>query len=266
MKTKYKSIIRTACHPFIGAVRAGVVMLIAANAYAQSTPIAGDLQNPFDIIGSLPPDYGWAQQFTIAGGTWNVTAAEVYVGNQYPGLPSVPVVQIRSDAAGNVPGDTLFGTFTMNPNNIPAWEFGVNHLAAVSAPADSSISLGPGTYWLCMMNFAATNSYGAIDVGFADASPMQQSGAAGNLINVASLATWNGQSFSSYTPEIGGQTLLVELDGLPIPEPSAWTLVGPGAFSLLAFRRKSANISSRARQKGCSVDAKGQKNGSRKDN
>jgi hypothetical protein len=216
-------------------------MLIAVNTYAQSTIIAGDLQNPFDVIGRLPANYGWAQQFTIASGIWNVTAAEVYVGDQYPGLPSVPVVQIRSAAVGNIPGDTLFGTFTMNPNNIPAWEFGVNHLAAVSAPADSSISLGAGTYWLCMMNLAAPNSYCTIDVGFADASPMQQSGAAGNLINVARLATWNGESFSSFTPEIAHQTLLVQLDGLTIPEPSTWTLAGVGAFSLLAFRRKSAN-------------------------
>ena len=216
-------------------------MLIAVNTCAQSTIIAGDLQNPFAAISRLPPNYGWAQQFTIASGTWNATAAEVYVGDQYPGQPSVPVVQIRSDAAGNIPGDTLFGTFTMNPNNIPAWEFGVNHLAAVSAPADSSISLGPGTYWLCMMNFAVPSSYGLIDIGFARASPMQQSGAAGNLINVASLATWNGQSFSSYTPGFADEALLVQLDGLPIPEPSTWTLAGLGAFSLLAFRRKSAN-------------------------
>jgi len=28
----------------------------------------------------------------------------------------------------------------------------------------------------------------------------------------------------------------VQLDGLPIPEPSTWTLAGLGAFSLLAFR------------------------------
>src|ERR1035438_5637701 len=120
--------------------------LIAANAHAQSTIIAGDLQNAFDAIGSLPPAYGWAQQFTIASGTWNVTAAEVYVGNQYPGLPSVPVVQIRNAAAGNIPGASKLGTFTMNPNNIPAWAFGVNHLAAVSAAADASFGLGPGTY------------------------------------------------------------------------------------------------------------------------
>ena len=214
--------------------------LIAANTHAQSTIIAGDLQNPFNAIGSLPPDYGWAQEFTITSGTWNVTNAEVYVGNQYPGEPSVPVVQIRNTAAGNIPGDTLFGTFTMNPNNIPAWGSGVNHLAAVSAPADSSISLGAGTYWLCMMNFAATNSGGEINVGFADASPMRQSGAAGNLINVASVATWNGQSFNSYTPGIAGLTLLVQLDGLPAPEPSTWPLFVLGSFSLLVFRRKSA--------------------------
>jgi len=31
-----------------------------------------------------------------------------------------------------------------------------------------------------MMNFAAPNSYGEIQVGFTGASPMQQSGAAGN--------------------------------------------------------------------------------------
>lgn len=216
-------------------------VLIAANTHAQSTLIAGDLQNSFAVIGSLPADYGWAQQFTIVSGVWNITAAEVYIGNQYPGLPAVPVVQIRSDTAGNIPGDTLFGTFTMNPNNIPAWEFGVNHLAAVSAPADASISLGPGNYWLCMMNFAAPNSGDEINVGFADASPMQQSGVADNSINVASLATWDGQSFHSFTPGIAGQTLLVQLDGLPIPEPPIWTLAGLGVFSLLAFRRKSAN-------------------------
>ena len=212
--------------------------LLAASTQAQSVIIAGDLQNAFDAIGSLPPDYGWAQQFTIASGTWNVTSAEVYVGNQYPGLPAVPVVQVRN-AAGNIPGSSILGSFTMNPNNIPAWEFGVNHLAAVSAPADSGIALGPGTYWLCMMNFAATNSDGTINVGFADASPMRQSGAAGNLINVATLATWDGQKFSSYTPGIVNQTLLVQLDGQPVPEPSTWMLAGLGTFSLLAFRRQN---------------------------
>jgi len=121
--------------------------LFAASIRAQSVIVAGDLQNPFNVIGTLPPNYGWAQQFTIANGFWNLTAAEVYVGNQYPGLPAVPVVQIRS-AAGGIPGNNVLGTLTMNPDKIPAWEMGVNHLAPVSAPADSGIALGPGTYWL----------------------------------------------------------------------------------------------------------------------
>src|ERR1039457_445879 len=203
--------------------------LIAASNHAQSTIVAGDLQNPMDGIGSLPPDYGWAQQFTIASGLWSLTSAQVYVGDQYPGLPAVPVVQIRNAAAGNIPGTNVLGTFTMNANNIPAWQFGVEHIAPVSAPADSVIVLGPGTYWLCMMNFALPDSGGDIYVGFANAGHTQQSGAAGNLINVADLATWDGQNLSSYTPSFANQTLLVELDGHAIPEPSTCALAGLGA-------------------------------------
>lgn len=213
--------------------------LIAASTHAQSTIVAGDLQNPMYGIGSLPPNYGWAQQFTIASGLWSLTSAEVAVGDQYPGLPAVPVMQIRNAAVGNIPGASILGTFTMNANSIPAWQFGVEHIAPVSAPADSGIVLGPGTYWLCMMNFALPGSQGEIFAGFANAGQTQQSGAAGNLINVASLATWNGQTFSSYT-SFANQTLLVELDGQPVPEPSTWTLAGLGVISLLAFRRKSA--------------------------
>jgi hypothetical protein len=221
----------------------GAVM-IAPNSHAQSTIIAGDLQNVFGAISSLHPDSGWAQQFTIASGTWSVTDAEVYVGDQYPGLPTVPVVQIRNAAPGNIPGADILGTFTMNPNNIPSWTFGVNHLAAVSASADSVVNLGAGTYWLCMMNFALPSTGAGMDVGFATASPMQQSGASGNLINVASLAVWTDPSFTSISPTIANQTLLVQLDGEPIPEPSTLTLAGLGAFSLLASRRKSANYNS----------------------
>lgn len=213
--------------------------LIAVRTHAQSTIVAGDLGNPMYAIGSLPPAYGWAQQFTIASGLWNLTSAEVAVGDQYPGLPSVPVVQIRNATAGNLPGTGILGTFTMNPNNIPAWQFGVEHIAPVSAPADSSIVLGPGTYWLCMMNFALPASQGEIYVGFANSARTQQSGAAGNLINVAALATWDGETFSSYTPTFANQTLLVQLDGQPIPEPSTWTLAGLGGCSLLAFRRQN---------------------------
>jgi len=65
MKTKFKSSIRAVCHSFGGVICMGAVMLIAVNTYAQSTIIAGDLQNPFDVIGNLPPNSGWAQQFTI---------------------------------------------------------------------------------------------------------------------------------------------------------------------------------------------------------
>jgi hypothetical protein len=224
-------------------------VLIGANLHAQSTIIAGDLQNSFDAIGSLPPAYGWAQQFTIASGVWSVAAAEVYVGNQFPSLPAVPVVQIRNAAAGNIPGASILGSFTMNPNNIPAWAMGVNQMAAVSAPADAGVGLGPGTYWLCLMNFALPGSQGEINVGFADAGTMQQSGTTGNLINVGNLATWNAQNFSSYTPEIANQTLLVQLDGQLVPEPSTLNLIGLAAFSLLAFRY-SYQLSSTSRSRG----------------
>src|ERR1017187_9605686 len=108
------------------------VVLMVATTHAQSTftssatVIVDDLQNQFDVIGSLPPNYGWAQEFTIASGTWNIDTAMVYVGNQYPGQPSVPVVQIRNAAStGNIPGSTILGTFTMDPNAILAWAFGI---------------------------------------------------------------------------------------------------------------------------------------------
>jgi hypothetical protein len=200
----------------------------------------GDLQNQFDVIGSLPPNYGWAQEFTIASGTWNIGTAMVYVGNQYPGQPSVPVVQIRNSAStGNIPGSTIIGTFTMDPDAIPAWVFGINNMAAVAAPADYGINLGPGTYWLCMLNNAIPASFGEINVGFADASPLQQSGAGGNIVNSANLATFNGQTFTSYNPAIANTTLLVELDSQPVPEPSTVMLAGLGAFSLFTFGRKT---------------------------
>ena len=200
--------------------------------------IAGDLANSFDVLGRLPADYGWAQELSIGNGIWNLTSAAVYVGNQDPSYPAVPVVQIRDAASGNVPGSNVLGTFTMNPNNIPSWEFGVNHLAAILAPADSSIVLGPGIYWLCMMNFAPSTSQDVINVGFADMNPLQQSGIAGNTVDGGTLATWDGNTFRSFSPTIAHQTLLVELDGQPIPEPSASLLAAPGAVVALLLRRR----------------------------
>jgi hypothetical protein len=220
------------------------VVLIVATTHAQSasgvTAVVGDLQNQFDVIGSLPPDYGWAQEFTIASGTWDIETAMVYVGNQYPGEPSVPVVQIRNSASsGNIPGLTIIGTFTMDPIAIPARIFGINNMAAVAAPADYTIDLGPGTYWLCMLNNATPASYGEINVGFADASPLKQAGAGGNIVNLADLATYDGQTFTSLNPSVPNSTLLVELDGEPVPEPSSMMLVALGATGLFIFGRKT---------------------------
>lgn len=213
------------------------VIVFTVSRPVRSAILVGDLANSFDALGRLPSDYGWAQEITIGNGVWNLTAAEVYVGNQFPGYPAVPVVQIRNVAAGNVPGNTVLGSFTMNPNDIPAWESGVNNLAAVSAPADSSIVLGPGIYWLCMMNFAPSGSYDVINVGFTT-SPPQQSGAIGNTVNDTTLAVWDGTNFSSVTASFAHQTLLVELDGQPVPEPSVTLWAAAGAVIALLLRRR----------------------------
>jgi hypothetical protein len=188
---------------------------------ARADLVIGDLSNPFGSVYSLNPGSGVAQRFDVTAGFGPITLGRLYLGNQDPVYPVTPVVQIR-DASGisGGPGAAVLGSFSVNALDIPLYVFGANNFAAVSANPLSSLSLGIGTYWLCIANSAAIGSFQG---GFTSANPVVQNGANGNVINLAgiSLSFDNGTSYGS--PGLSGSALLMELQ--TIPEPSTTVLV-----------------------------------------
>lgn len=216
---------------FWGAVRVAILILPAIGltatpqALADSyTSIISDLANPRAGISFGNPSYGYAQEFTITGGAWDITQAQINLGDLSP-LPGSPLLQVRNSlGAGLGPGTSVLGSFTMNPNDIPS---GFN-FANIAAPADNSFILGPGTYWLCFGNNQPT---GGFWVAFASDNSLVQGGLAGTVNTTAvAQSSDGGQTFGA--PSLGGFALLIELDGQPVPEPGAFGLFGMGALFL----------------------------------
>jgi hypothetical protein len=242
MKSVSPSVFPTQLHRLCGFALTTAALLAArpSAAVIYGSAVASDLANPFVALSFVNPGIGFAQQFTITSGNWSVTQAQINLGMQDPSYPVTPVLQVRNAAgAGGGPGATL-GSFTVNPNDIPPWIFGVNNFGIVTAPAAASFELGPGTYWLCVMN---TSSLGGFMDGYATANPLVQTGIAGNvsLSNGVQATSDGGNSFAP--ANFGDTAMLIELDAQPVPEPSAGSLVLLGLCGLLvrALRRRAAS-------------------------
>lgn len=194
-------------------------------------PVVGDLNNGRAAIDFGNPSYGYAQEFTITSGTWNIYQAWFNIG-EGDGLPGPPLLQVRNSlGAGQGPGNTVLGAFTLNPNDIPT---GFN-FANVLAPANQDFILGPGTYWFCFGNDQPT---GGPWIPFADTSTLAQGGVAGIVTATApAQSSDGGQTFGS--PSLGGYSLIFELDATPVPEPGTVALLGLGGLLIISRIRRS---------------------------
>ena len=182
--------------------------------------IISDLASPRGAIDFGDPSYGYAQEFTVTSGTWNIFQAQINLGDG-AGLPGSPLLQVRNYlGAGLAPGTEVLGSFTMNPNDIPT---GFN-FANIVATANNDFILGPGTYWLCFGNDLPT---GGFWVAFADDGSLVQDGISG-IVNMDTVAQSGdgGQTFG--TPSLGGYDLIFGLQGQPVPEASTLSLLGIG--------------------------------------
>lgn len=228
----------------------GLAMTLAALLAARpsqavifGSPVASDLANSFTALSFDNPGDGFAQQFTITSGNWTVTQAQINLGMQDPVYPVTPLLQLRSaSGVGGGPGATL-GSFTVNPNDIPPWILNVNNFGTVTAPAASSFQLGPGTYWLCVMN---ASGIGGFMNGYATANPLVQTGIAGTvpLSNGVQLTYDGGNTFAP--ANFGDTAMLIELDAQPVPEPATGSLalLGLLGVAVRAGRRRAASNTS----------------------
>jgi hypothetical protein len=227
----------------LGGLAITLAALLAARqsqATINGSAVASDLANSFTALSFDNPGNGFAQQFTITSGNWTVTQAQINLGMQDPVYPVTPLLQLRNAfGVGGGPGATL-GSFTVNPNDIPPWIFGVNNFGTVTAPAASSFELGPGTYWLCVMN-ASPN--GGFMNGYATANPLVQTGIAGVVpLNNAVQLTYDGGN--TFAPaNYGDIAMLIELDAQPVPEPAAGSLALLGLLGAVVrtLRRRAAS-------------------------
>ncbi len=209
-------------------------------ASSRATPVilAGDFSNPFIGLQWIDRGYALAQKFTVPTGDWNITSAQLYLGMRYPtDYPLIPVVQIRDTAAGGGPGQSVLGSFSVNPNDIPPWMFGYNNMGVVPATPTGNISLSGGTYWLSLANPYTDPSISFI-VGMAS-SPLTQTGL-GQIFDVNGIAPSSnyGQTYGMPDPSYNGYAFLMQLGGQLVPEPSAGLMLGLGTFLCLAFRRR----------------------------
>jgi len=227
---------------FAGTVRAAILTVLAiglaATPQAQATiytGIVGNLGNPRAAIDLGNPSYGYAQEFTITSGTWNIFQSQINLG-ALATMPGSPLLQVRNAlGAGLGPGTTVLGSFTLNPNDIPT---GFN-FANIVAPADTSFILSPGIYWFCLGNDQPT---GGFWVPFADDNSMVQGGLDGT-VNTTGVAQSGdgGQTFGS--PSLGGNALLFQLDAQPVPEPGSVGLFGLMFLGwLFLIRRRQITI------------------------
>ncbi|MGD0744678.1 MAG: hypothetical protein ABSA45_05945 [Verrucomicrobiota bacterium] len=207
-------------------VRVAILALLAikwaaapqAYALTMYTGIVGDLANPRAAIDFGNPSYGYAQEFTITSGTWDIFQAQINLGDLAT-MPGSPLLQVRNaQGSGLGPGMTVLGSFTMNPNDIPT---GFN-FANIVAPVDASFILGPGTYWFCLGNDQPT---GGFWVPFASDNSLVEGGVAGTVDTTAVAQSGDGgQTFGA--PSLGGYSLLFELDAQPVPEPGTAKMIG----------------------------------------
>jgi len=204
-----------------------LVVALARPAPAPATvtvDVVGDHSNPFNPIDFMNPNVGFAQQFFIGNGAWQITQARVRLGSQDPFSPVTPAVQIRDTTGpGGGPGAVL-GTFNLNPNDIPPYNPSFVNSGIVTAPANSNIQLGVGSYFLTIINQQNT---GGIVECFTFSSPFTQDGIGGTIANNASIwKTYDGGG--TFGAAYGGYAILMELDGIAVPEPACvgMTVVG----------------------------------------
>ena len=159
----------------------------------------------------------------------------MFLGGQYPGAEVTPLLEIRNGLEGGGPGTTILGSFDVNPNDVPPFILGNNNMAEVSAPAGSSFSLGPGDYWLCLIN--PNPSIGTIYVGFTEPGLLVEDGVFGNIdTNVDLYRSFDGgTSFSDFGP----YPVLMEVRAQLVPEPTTVSLLGLGSLALVMVRRRN---------------------------
>lgn len=183
-------------------------LLSALPATAEQSVIVSDLTNSFDAIDFVNPTLGYAQQFTIATGFWRINQAQINIGDNYD-MPASPRFRVLGELSpGYGPGWNIYGSFTMNPNDIPT---GFN-FANVAAAASPSFVLGPGTYWLGIGNPYDNSEF---ILGFTAANPPGQTGVAGTVGTIGVSQSGDG-GWSFGPPSLGGYELLVELNGVQV--------------------------------------------------
>ncbi len=217
-----------------------ILLTLLAAHQSQAVPsesiLASDIASPFSGLLSPHPGEGQAQQFTITSGNWLITRARLILGSQDPMYPVTPALQVRdTSGVGGGPGAVL-GSFSINPNDLPRWQPTRTDFSTVTAPAASDFTLNAGTYWLCLIH---TGSAGAFDDALTSANPLMQSGIAGSVImGDGVLRSYDGGL--TFTADLAGSALLMELDGTAVPEPTTLTLFSVlSGLTLLASPRRS---------------------------